>query len=227
MAIDMTTVKEITHNNKDVIKIEDSNGNILWQKQGGQTVTITFNRRAYGMYATVSANINPPFGDGYGIYSNFRRITVSQLTDNTSAPPTTSNAEWIILDTTEAQNIVNKAYTSDTTIPIHYDDEFTSSNFYLCYIKNNELWFAGNTDLIDVQNPNLLYTTNDITKALTFRYIEKAYGSYRSYYDAVRTANLSTNKYIGLTTSKGLYLGYARPSSQTSPSDTESITYTI
>ena len=32
MAIDMTTVTAITHNNKDVVKIEDSNGNILWQK---------------------------------------------------------------------------------------------------------------------------------------------------------------------------------------------------
>ena len=32
MAIDMTTVTAITHNNKDVVKIEDSNGNVLWQK---------------------------------------------------------------------------------------------------------------------------------------------------------------------------------------------------
>ena len=226
MAIDMTTVKEITHNNKDVIKIEDSNGNILWQKQGGQTITITFNRRAYAIYTTVSQDTSP-YSDGYGRYSNSRLATVSQLTDNTSAPPTTSDAEWIILNTTEAQDIVNKAYTSDTTIPIHYDSNFTSSDFYLCYIKNNELWFAGNTDLIDVQNPNLLYTTNDITKALRFRYVVKAGGSFRTYYDGVRTTNLSSNKYIGLTTSKGLYLNYKRPTTQTSPADTSSITYTI
>lgn len=32
MAIDMSTVKAITHNNKDVVKIEDSLGNVLWQK---------------------------------------------------------------------------------------------------------------------------------------------------------------------------------------------------
>lgn len=37
MAIDMTTVTAITHNNKDVIKIEDSNGNVLWQKSSGPT----------------------------------------------------------------------------------------------------------------------------------------------------------------------------------------------
>lgn len=42
MSIDMTTVKEITHNNKEVVKIEDSNGNILWQKNVPvQTDTIT------------------------------------------------------------------------------------------------------------------------------------------------------------------------------------------
>lgn len=32
MAIDMTTVKQIMHNNKEVAKIEDGLGNILWQK---------------------------------------------------------------------------------------------------------------------------------------------------------------------------------------------------
>lgn len=32
MSIDMTTVKQIMHNNKEVIKIEDTNGGILWQK---------------------------------------------------------------------------------------------------------------------------------------------------------------------------------------------------
>lgn len=31
MAIDMTTVKAISYNNKDVVKIEDGQGNILWQ----------------------------------------------------------------------------------------------------------------------------------------------------------------------------------------------------
>lgn len=231
MAIDMKTVKNIEFNNKQVKKIEDANGNILWQKQSGQIITITFNRTAYGMYTRVSRNNRP----GYGVYSDFRYATVSQLTDNTSAPPSSSSdvsAEWIILNTTEAQNIVNKAYTADTTIPRHYDSDFSSSDFYLCYIKNNELWFAGNTDLINVQSPNLLYTTNDISKALRFRYIYSVNGAYEYYqcYDAVRTTNLSPNNYICLTTSKGLYLGTStssRPTTTTSPADTSNITYTI
>ena len=32
MAINLDNVKSITHNNKDVIKIEDSNGNVIWSK---------------------------------------------------------------------------------------------------------------------------------------------------------------------------------------------------
>ena len=35
MAIDMTTVKQITHNNKEVVKIEDGLGKVLWQKEIG------------------------------------------------------------------------------------------------------------------------------------------------------------------------------------------------
>lgn len=233
MAIDMKTVKEIEFNNKQVKKIEDNNGNILWQKDNGQVITITFRRWSYGMYTGVSKNMSPSNNTGYGSYYDFRFATVSQLTDNTSAPPSSESdvsGEWILLTVSQAQNIVNKAYTSDTTIPDNYDFNFTSSDFYLCYIKNNELWFAGNTDLINVQSPNLLYTTNDISKALRFRYVYKPNQSsynYYQYYDGVRTTNLSSNKYIGLTASKGLYLGYTRPTSSTSPVNYANLTYTI
>ena len=36
MAVDMSNVKQIMHNNKEVIKIEDSLGHILWQKESEQ-----------------------------------------------------------------------------------------------------------------------------------------------------------------------------------------------
>ena len=35
MAIDMTTVKQIMHNNKEVVKIENGLGKVLWQKVTG------------------------------------------------------------------------------------------------------------------------------------------------------------------------------------------------
>lgn len=48
MAVDMSNVKQIMHNNKEVIKIEDHLGNIIWQKSGGEKqITITY---LMGMY---------------------------------------------------------------------------------------------------------------------------------------------------------------------------------
>lgn len=47
MAVDMSNVKQIMHNNKEVIKIEDHLGNIIWQKSQQRrqvTATVTWNR---------------------------------------------------------------------------------------------------------------------------------------------------------------------------------------
>lgn len=40
MAVDMSNVKQIMHNNKEVIKIEDSLGNVLWENKKGSTINI-------------------------------------------------------------------------------------------------------------------------------------------------------------------------------------------
>lgn len=47
MAIDMTKVKKIMHNNKEVAKIEDSLGNILWQKEIPVTLYEGYYLRSY------------------------------------------------------------------------------------------------------------------------------------------------------------------------------------
>ena len=41
MAVDMSNVKQIMHNNKEVIKIEDSNGKILWENNKESTIRIS------------------------------------------------------------------------------------------------------------------------------------------------------------------------------------------
>ena len=59
MAIDMSNVKQIMHNNKEVIKIEDSNGNVLWENKKGSTINITIgsgqemNIRQYANYIQI------------------------------------------------------------------------------------------------------------------------------------------------------------------------------
>ena len=56
MSIDMTTVKQIMHNNKEVVKIEDSNGNIMWQKASANTIdfVITGEGNSDYLYALVT-----------------------------------------------------------------------------------------------------------------------------------------------------------------------------
>lgn len=65
MAIDMSTVKQIMHNNKEVAKIEDLGGNILWQKVSAKVLdsitlagyTTTFTRdNSFSYGGTVTAN---------------------------------------------------------------------------------------------------------------------------------------------------------------------------
>ena len=50
MSIDMTTVKQIMHNNKEVAKIEDLNGNIMWQKPSSITYPYLFMSNNNALY---------------------------------------------------------------------------------------------------------------------------------------------------------------------------------
>lgn len=66
MAIDMSTVKAILHNNKDVTKIQDGLGNVLWQKAKEiRTGTITLNFAAsgstYPTYTIVTSSSTSPY----------------------------------------------------------------------------------------------------------------------------------------------------------------------
>ena len=47
MAIDMTTVKQIMHNNKEVVKIEDGLGKVLWQKPEEHTWHTIYEDNSY------------------------------------------------------------------------------------------------------------------------------------------------------------------------------------
>ena len=40
MAVDMSNVKQIMHNNKEVIKIEDSLGHVLWENKKTMKIRI-------------------------------------------------------------------------------------------------------------------------------------------------------------------------------------------
>ena len=56
MAIDMTTVKQIMHNNKEVVKIEDGLGKVLWQKETGPEWHTLWSGSAYARIYTARAD---------------------------------------------------------------------------------------------------------------------------------------------------------------------------
>ncbi len=79
MAIDMTTVKQIMHNNKEVAKIEDGLGNILWQKQSAKVLqSITLSGQ------TTSLNRNAAFSFGGVVTANYSDGSTANVTSNTT-----------------------------------------------------------------------------------------------------------------------------------------------
>ena len=156
MAIDMTTVKQIMHNNKEVAKIEDSLGNILWQKQGPAPtqVTITLTNPV-----SISLTTRTSFEGYYGW------VSIAQLTEKVESDGNPTDYFWI-LPVATVQAIKNHTYTTDQTISsLSLEDWYANyrGTAYVCYIKDNDLWCVGNLDN-STANDTVLGTTNDLSK---------------------------------------------------------------
>ena len=98
MAINLDNVTQITYNNKSVIKIEDSNGNIIWQKQIEKQLTISYymvcsvgNTPASktvtttgGVYALTAADLPTGTGyiDGWTLDGSTRLTVGTTISDN-------------------------------------------------------------------------------------------------------------------------------------------------
>lgn len=79
MSIDMTTVKQIMHNNKEVSKIEDLNGNILWQL-APQKVLQSITLSGY----TTTFNVGNTFSYGGTVTALYSDGTTADVTANTT-----------------------------------------------------------------------------------------------------------------------------------------------
>ena len=80
MAVDMSNVKQIMHNNKEVIKIEDSNGNVLWENKKGSTINITIGSRQEMNIQQYSNRIQiPPMPEIRQFISSKTGISLSQI----------------------------------------------------------------------------------------------------------------------------------------------------
>lgn len=72
MAIDMTTVKAISYNNKDVVKIEDGQGNVLWQVTAPTDEPVYMNNSSYSyqLENNIISTKTWTFPGGGSIYGN-------------------------------------------------------------------------------------------------------------------------------------------------------------
>lgn len=141
MAIDMTTVKQIMHNNKEVAKIEDSLGNILWQKQVSPTLTYYVNM--FTIRSTTSKR------DGYFDINMFNGSS-GTLVDFA----TTTNQYFCLLTASEFWGFNTKTLASGTTIGNTFNSSAAPGTTYrLCYIENNTAYIVGGGTTVTNDTP--------------------------------------------------------------------------
>ena len=164
MAIDMSTVKEIEFNNKQVKKIEDNNGNILWQKKSATPVTITLTNLKYiDLYNTYWYNDRPFIVKDEVFYTHLNYINIKNVSDDRDTDA------FILLPLSTYQNIKNKSYTADTTITgINAFSTISGQNVYcICYVENNELYCVGSMEGV---NDGPVWYSSDTT-GFTYTYV--------------------------------------------------------
>ena len=94
MAVDMSNVKQIMHNNKEVIKIEDSLGHIIWQKKTTATTTITWTGSNILNKVYTVTNTDYPHTLTFVSESKFKRAVATQLGIEPSDIVSISNYSW-------------------------------------------------------------------------------------------------------------------------------------
>lgn len=146
MAIDMSTVKNIKFNNKQIKKIEDSNGNTMWEWEAVPTMFFT------GEYSVKLKNVN---NVSKYMYANNNTVT-SKSNHITKFMFLTENQLKALVD---YDNIVisgGDVYYNNSNIGTfdpgsgtinvpspNHNNPLTIQNFYLCFINNNQLYVIG------------------------------------------------------------------------------------
>ena len=161
MSINMADVKQIMYGNKEVTKIEDSLGNILWQKQSPvTTITITL---------TNPISFSLTTRDGSAGDNGW--VTIAQLTEKIPATADLQDADlFYILPATTVQAIKNHTYTTSQTISSLSFKEWRTSyrgTAYVCYIQNNDLYCVGSSTN-SIANDTVLGTTNNLSNFRTY-----------------------------------------------------------
>lgn len=122
MAINLDNVKAITHNNKDVIKIEDSNGNVIWSKAPAGFNDLYYVGKIYSSYLNVE-------------YSNKIDTQAGTSTPETYMSNVLPNAAYHTTYFTDGTKIyiIGPVYTKNTTTQ-NLNKLAVDQNFsYICF----------------------------------------------------------------------------------------------
>ena len=155
MAIDMTTVKAISYNNKDVIKIEDSLGRTLWQASSGPSVvtyTITPNVNTYSaQFSTFISEVNTALGTNIDV-TKVTSITVKPTAKNIGSS-SFANAHLKITNKSGSRIISSTAIEPGQTATLSFyanipnwvaTTPFNYSSFEVYYKSGSRLYQSSN-----------------------------------------------------------------------------------
>ena len=187
MAIDMSTVKQIMYNNKEVTKIEDSLGNILWQKQapepfdpailyyinGTSAYKVDMTNKTITQYTTVGGNSNI-VGSRIAEYNGKLYATAG----------TALNSPNYLVDIDDENQTIT--YTLSDVININANGSFKIGNTNYAGesstgVSPNVYPFNSSTAKWTFSGNNRIYA-NGVIK-FNNRYITKRYNNYFAEYD--------------------------------------------
>lgn len=135
MAIDMTTVKQIMHGNKEVIKIEDSHG-VLWQKA---TAKILQSIVLSGQ--TTSLNRNAAFSFGGVVTANYSDGSTADVTaDTTFSGYDMSTSGTYTVTASYTENGVTQTATYSLTVNPIWTTVYNNSTGYNLRYWANKKW---------------------------------------------------------------------------------------
>lgn len=171
MSINMSNVKAITLGGQNVKKIEDANGNVLWQKKVPLEII-------YAYYISV--------------FYQYYWLTKEQLTTKVACATTEENGtKFFLLTLNEFNAIKNGTYSGATAG--HTIDEWVNKTYelYWCYFNDNyEIYLVGDSRN-STANDTVLGTTNDSTYAKRYYCFQSG-----SYYYVNLVDNSSTSSSV-------------------------------
>lgn len=116
MSIDMTTVKQIMHNNKEVIKIEDTNGNTLWEKQTSNMIDFVVTGTGNQNYLFITVNFTDSTSTTYyeATSTSLNKDNISSIT--VSHRPSSEN--WYSAVLLDGELVASNVSTTLTTYTV-------------------------------------------------------------------------------------------------------------